>query len=80
MSAVTARIRIVLDIVMKSYDIADRKRSDGVYSFCVGKYNPEVMVERLKNTPPGFFSCAEMAGRLSIMSPAQLTQSQRGIN
>jgi hypothetical protein len=51
MSAVTARIRIVLDIVLKLYDIADRKRSDGVYSFCVDTYNPEVVVERLKNTP-----------------------------
>src|SRR5258708_3467447 len=66
MSAVTARIRIVLDIVLKSYDIADWKRSDGVYSFCVGKYNPEVIVERLKDTPPGVFSCVETAGRLGI--------------
>ncbi len=46
MRAVTARIRIVLDIVLKSYDIVKGGSRNGVYSFCVDTHNPEVMVER----------------------------------
>ena len=78
-SAVTVSIMIVLEIVLKSYDIADRKWSDGVYSVCVDIHNPRVMAERLK-IPPWLLITSGNSGRAKHWGSCIVDSIQEGID